>query len=107
MTQTHTFLVAIEVEADDDLTRADAERYLHGRLPDRGGITPLTVASWWIAEDDRLDGSDNDSAIFVPKGEASLSEMERELLLMDFDAYGSELIDRVEQIIADRMGRRT
>lgn len=24
--------------------------------------------SWWIAEDERYDGSDNDSAVFVPKG---------------------------------------
>ncbi len=26
------------------------------------------VEEWWIAEDDRHDGSDNDSAIFVPRG---------------------------------------
>jgi hypothetical protein len=26
---------------------------------------PIEV-SWWVAEDDRTDGSDNDSAVFVP-----------------------------------------
>ena len=26
------------------------------------------IEEWWIAEDDRTDGSDNDSAIFVPRG---------------------------------------
>jgi hypothetical protein len=26
------------------------------------------IDCWWIAEDDRHDGSDNDSAIFIPRG---------------------------------------
>jgi len=29
---------------------------------------PVSVESWWIAEDDRIDGSDLDSAVFVSPG---------------------------------------
>lgn len=28
---------------------------------------------WWVAEDDRKDGSDNDSAVFVSPGKQSLA----------------------------------
>ena len=66
----HVFLVAVSVESDD---REQAEKYLHTVLPKPAGIAeegvPHYVDSWWIAEDDRHDGSDNDSAIFVPMGE--------------------------------------
>ena len=55
-----TILVAFNVLA---LTREGAEKYLLRRLPIPGG-----ALSWWIAEDDRHDGSDNDSAVFVPLG---------------------------------------
>ena len=68
MTET-TFLVAITVEGPA-ITRAQAEVYLHGVLP-RPGVGPRSgarVQEWWIAEDDRRDGSDNDSAVFVPFG---------------------------------------
>lgn len=27
-----------------------------------------TLIAWWVAEDERYDGSDNDSAVFVHKG---------------------------------------
>ena len=51
----------------------------HAQRGARENWDPSRVAqldSWSIAEDDRLDGSDNDSAIFVPKGGAStLTEM--------------------------------
>lgn len=70
----HTFLVAIAVDGDVD--RATAERFLHNHLPATGeecdsadGETygaSLSVAEWWIAEDDRRDRSDNESAVFVP-----------------------------------------
>jgi hypothetical protein len=57
----HTILVAVTVEAP---TKAEAERLLYQHLPHVKGA----VTSWWIAEDDRQDGSDCDSAIFVPRG---------------------------------------
>ena len=57
------FLVAIVVEGQQ---RANAELTLHDGLKI---LTGGHVSEWWVAEDDRRDGSDNDSAVFVPKGE--------------------------------------
>ncbi len=34
----------------------------HRKRWDRAGLD-----CWWIAEDDRTDGSDNDSAVFIPQ----------------------------------------
>jgi hypothetical protein len=62
----HVFLVAVTVEAED---RETAERHLHTVLPTPGE----EVESWWIAEDDRRDRSDNDSAVFVPLGTQRLA----------------------------------
>lgn len=62
----HVFLVAITVESDG--TREEAERRLHDALPDTNQPHHHGVTEWWIAEDDRRDGSDNDSAVFVPMG---------------------------------------
>lgn len=77
-----TFLVAVVVEVEDDVTRAEAEKALYAHLPVPGKNVwerPLTeawvqgkanprllgsVECWWIAEDDRQDGSDNDTAVF-------------------------------------------
>ena len=109
-TEEHTYLVAFTIEADARYTRAEVEVALHPhltpphtRLDAVGGV----VDSWWVAEDDRQDRSDNDSAMFVPyRGPASsrsdLHEAEREELLEDFDGFGSELIERVQRIIAAR-----
>lgn len=52
----HVILVACVVEAD---TRDAAQDVVMALLP---------FNEWWIAEDDRRDGSDNDSAVFVPQG---------------------------------------
>lgn len=60
-----TFLVAVTVTNAD--TRRDAELDLHEAL--KTIIHTRGITEWWIAEDDRLDGSDNDSAVFVPYGE--------------------------------------
>lgn len=65
----HTFLVAITV--DGAATREAAEYWLHDHLPQPGiefDVNGVTVESWWVAEDDRRDRSDCDSAVFVPKG---------------------------------------
>lgn len=59
----HTILVAFCVNAD---TREAAQRLLMRRLPRCDADFHTTIDSWWIAEDDRVDGSDNDSAVFVP-----------------------------------------
>ena len=75
-----TFLVAVVVEVEDDVTRAEAEKGLYAHLPVAGkevwsagpykaGTNPRLLGSvecWWVAEDDRQDRADNDSAIFVP-----------------------------------------
>lgn len=59
----HVFLVAVTMEDPD---REHAQARLMAYLPQPQGHYGLQ--SWWIAEDDRLDGSDNDSAIFCRKG---------------------------------------
>lgn len=70
----HTILVAVTVEAP---TREAAERYLHGQLPEPKRVwvdgALGGVESWWIAEDDRKDGSDADSAVFVNPGSQYLA----------------------------------
>lgn len=70
----HTIIVAFVVHAD---TRDQAQRMLMPMLP-RGPVAGQLweaggeyIDSWWIAEDDRLDGSDCDSAVFVPMGTQS------------------------------------
>lgn len=68
---THVFLVALVVEGD--VSRETAEEYLMSVLPSPYNQYHYedkepAVESWWIAEDDRHDGSDNDSAVFVIPG---------------------------------------
>lgn len=53
-------LVAFTVEAPND----DHHRVLMANLPRPGA----EVTSWWVAEDERSDGSDCDSAVFVTPG---------------------------------------
>ena len=52
------------------MSRAAAELLLHDALPDPAlaDARGHHVTEWWVAEDDRQDGSDNASAVFVPKG---------------------------------------
>lgn len=70
---THTFLVAFQVETPNgDVTRMGAERDLLRSLPRPGvGLSAdhsAHLECWWVAEDDREDGSDNDSAVYVHPG---------------------------------------
>lgn len=58
----HTILVAVTVYAPT-WEAAQAKLMLNMPKPGVDGID-----SWWIAEDERYDGSDNDSAVFVPIG---------------------------------------
>lgn len=66
----HVILVAFDVLAE---TRHKAQVLLMERMTGVRGPFHLTanhplVDSWWIAEDDRADGSDSDSAVFVEPG---------------------------------------
>lgn len=60
-----TFLVAVVAQSEEDVTEFLLASTKGPDTQDR------TVDCWWIAEDDRHDGSDNDSAIFVPRGSQS------------------------------------
>ena len=65
-----TFLVAVVAH-----THAEVEQFLLAstRGPE---AEERTIDCWWVAEDDRTDGSDNDSAIFVPRGaQSTLSDV--------------------------------
>lgn len=77
----HTILVAVVVEAP---TREDAHLRLATEMPGyRNALRPHSpVLSWWVAEDDRLDGSDNDSAVFVHPGSQHVAS--RVLAGLDF-----------------------
>lgn len=57
----HVILVAVTVNS---ATRESALRGLEFYLPRPGAV----IEDWWIAEDERYDGSDNESAVFVPEG---------------------------------------
>lgn len=65
----HVILVAFTIAAAD---RVNAHAYLEAelsRIPlGHNPHVDAHVESWWVAEDDRQDGSDNDSAVFVPMG---------------------------------------
>lgn len=67
----HTILVAFTVEAEH---RDLAHLHLMEKLPQveasqwPGRPSKSTLTSWWVAEDDRQDGSDSDSAVFVSPG---------------------------------------
>lgn len=71
----HTILVAFTVYAP---TWEQAQARLMRQLPspDHPGVDGID--SWWIAEDERYDGSDNDSAVFVPMGKQLAWRMEVE-----------------------------
>lgn len=60
----HTILVAVCIEAE---SRQEAEEELHQLLPDPSS-EDNGVDCWWIAEDERYDRSDNDSAVFCGVG---------------------------------------
>jgi len=61
----------VEGSAPDDVIEAALTRLLPRpgtSLYDQGPGHFGQVESWWVAEDERHDGSDNDSAVFVTKG---------------------------------------
>lgn len=67
----HVFLVALQVQGE---TREQAETTLMQHLPTVTGDTvDKSIVCWWVAEDDRHDRSDNDSAVFVHTGAQTLA----------------------------------
>lgn len=70
-TPEHVFVVGLQVRGE---TRAEAETTLMHFLPRPNGLPdPSPVECWWVAEDDRNDRSDNDSAVFVDPGAQHLA----------------------------------
>jgi hypothetical protein len=63
----HVFLVALHTDGTFN-SREDAELAVRLALPRPADFHSSGIAEWWIAEDDRHDGSDNDSAVFVHPG---------------------------------------
>jgi hypothetical protein len=62
----HLILVAFSVFG---VTRSQAELRLHAELLEHPvSASDSPIESWWVAEDDRRDGSDNGSAVFCAKG---------------------------------------
>jgi len=61
----HVFIVAFVVNGTSRDATQDA---LIGLLADRmlGPSTDEVIDSWWVAEDDRRDGSNCESAVFIP-----------------------------------------
>jgi hypothetical protein len=66
----HVILIAFTVEALGDREEAEAilKHALQGVRQDADDARTPRVDSWWVAEDDRHDGSDNQAAVFVPYG---------------------------------------
>ena len=63
-------LVAFTVDRAETVKDAQEAltRRLHPLLNSQDPNSPIT--SWWVAEDERYDGSDCDSAVFVNPGDA-------------------------------------
>lgn len=79
----HTILVAFTVHAPDWTA---AQSALMQQLPNCRDFPGVGgIDSWWIAEDSRIDGSDNDSAVFVPMGRQAFFTQEVSLICSDED----------------------
>ncbi len=59
MSKVHTVLVAFVVNAENF---EQAQQLLMDRLPNPESDFHKTIDCWWIAMDDRIDGSDGPSA---------------------------------------------
>lgn len=90
----HTILVAFTLDAPD---RRLAEAHLHSILPSPQG-NPDALTSWWVAEDDRRDRSDNDSAVFVTPGQQRRASI---LLNQEGLTEACNVVPRIEERVAD------
>ena len=68
----HVILIAFSIRAS---TRHSAEDKLYDNLD---LIRDLNNISYWTAEDERYDNSDNESAVFIPR---TMSQVEANKLL--------------------------
>lgn len=95
----HIVLVAFDVYGH---SMRDAQVHLAERLKALFA-TMRDMGSWWIAEDERYDGSDNDSAVFVPKGSqtafARLVADERGAVREAVPVDGEKILDSLSEIL--------
>lgn len=78
-------LVAFDIFGRD---AEDAHKWLMENLPEagqtHGDVGEIFLDSWWVANDERFDRSDTDSAVFVSKGnQAAARKLLREAGLVD------------------------
>jgi hypothetical protein len=77
-----TYLVAIVANNEQEVIDFLITSPNGPQAPDSG------IDCWWIAEDDRHDGSDNDSAIFVPQGsQADMATLVRVWIASNLDLW--------------------
>lgn len=87
----HTFIIAVMMRDNTGThDRGDAEAALVALMPRPAAVDDhrISLEGWWVAEDDRLDPSDNDSAIFVPKG--MQAHVEQILASKGFDRWAHD-----------------
>ena len=65
---THVVLVAIQVETESWTDAQEQVMWLLKNVVHDDEENGVNIERWWIAEDDRFDGSENYSAVFVHKG---------------------------------------
>jgi len=61
----HIVIVAFSIYAD---THEQAQHVITDQIPYQELImlSDGAITSWWVAHDNRIDGSDNSSAVFIP-----------------------------------------
>lgn len=97
--QEHIIIVAYDVYGD---TRAEAMDTLMAVLPKHEDHP--SIDSWWIAEDDRRDRSDNDAAIFIPntitqaEARIAVARFMKEAAQSDIYNAESEIADAEQRI---------
>jgi hypothetical protein len=96
----HIFAVGFEI--DSYAERREVQQWLIDRLVSMRKSEANKSTRFWIAEDDRIDGSDNDSAVWVPKGTQNNSQLEENNSQLE-DALGclTELEEQVEGLRND------
>ena len=98
----YPILLAVSVTAPD---RETAEKWLHHKAPTPyGDYAPdgTHVDSWWIAEDDRRDGSDCSSAVFIPGDHpASLTQQAAYRILEAHSARPTDYHDELDHARAE------
>jgi hypothetical protein len=75
-------LVAFQVEAE---SMAEAQQELASDIVLLPGDRDSSVVAWWFAEDERYDGSDYESAVFIPEG-SGISQRNARILMEIFAA---------------------